>query len=102
VPAPLDIDRNIRRAISSRRLIQVTYKERVRVGEPHDYGLINGELRLLVYQRREETTLRPPGWRLLTVSDITTLIVLRDTFDGPRALGAKQKFKWNPLICRVA
>lgn len=102
VPAPLDIDRSIRRAIKQRRLIQITYNARVRVAEPHDYGFINGEPKLLVFQRREEAALRPPGWRLLTVGNITTLIVLRDEFDGGRPMGLKHKFKWSPLICRVS
>jgi hypothetical protein len=80
VPAPLDIDRHIRFAIEHRRLIQLTYSHRVRIAEPHDYGLINHEPKLLVYQRREEGS----------------------TFAGSRNIGQDHRFTWDPLIARVA
>ena len=44
------MDDELRRAIGSKRLIRVTYKSRTRVAEPHDYGLLNGTVKLLVYQ----------------------------------------------------
>lgn len=100
-PAPLDLDRNIRLAIGRRRLILVTYNDRARICEPHDYGLINNEPKLLTYQRREDGSSRPPGWRLLAVNKIAALFVLEETFRGSRDDGQTHRFHWDPLICRV-
>jgi hypothetical protein len=102
VPASIDLDRDIRFAIDHRRLCRVTYDGRTRVCEPHDYGLINHQPKLLAYQRREIGSARPSGWRLFVLDKVTTLIVLDDTFEGSRDVSQDhRKFQWDPLICRV-
>ena len=100
-PPPHSLDQHIRAAIAQRRLLQLTYGGRTRIVEPHDYGLINDETKLLVYQRREEGASRPPGWRLLAVGKITALDLLEDTFEGSREAGQDHRFNWAPLFARV-
>ena len=51
--APLDsLDARIRRAIAEKRLLEIRYKRAVRLVEPHDYGVIDGTERLLIFQLR--------------------------------------------------
>ena len=101
MPAPLEIDRSIRYAIRERRLIRLAYSGRTRIAEPHDYGLIDHEARLLAWQRREEGSTRPPGWRLFGVATITRVDVLEESFTGSRDAGQPHRFAWDPLIIRV-
>ena len=102
MPASVEIDRDIRLAIEHRHLVRLTYDGRTRVCEPHDYGLINHQPKLLAYQRREVGSSRPAGWRLFALDKVTSLVVLDDSFAGTRdASQDHRKFHWEPLICRV-
>jgi len=42
-------DQQLRSAIAKRRLLQLGYKGKQRLVEPHDYGIRNGVVRILVY-----------------------------------------------------
>ena len=102
MPTSIDLDRDIRFAIEHRSLLRLTYDGRTRVCEPHEYGLINHQPKLLAYQRREIGSSRPPGWRLFVVDKLSALVVLDDTFEGSRsATQDHRKFHWDPLVCRV-
>lgn len=99
---PLDIQ--LRLAIAQKRLIEVRYNGRLRVAEPHDYGIQNGSRKLLVYQLRTrgggpggETR----GWRLLDVAKITICGVCEATFAGSRTDAAQRHFTWDELFARV-
>jgi hypothetical protein len=59
------VDHQLRRAIAERRLIEFSYQAILRVAEPHDCGVQQGTVRLLVYQIRSMPFAR--GWRLLDV-----------------------------------
>lgn len=56
MPTPPQIDDDaplpakLRFAIAHKRLRGFEYYERLRVGEPHDFGAMNGAAKLLVYQ----------------------------------------------------
>ena len=55
---PIDsLDERIRRAIAEKRLLRLRYKSAVRLAEPHDYGVLDGTGRLLIFQLRG----RDPG-----------------------------------------
>jgi hypothetical protein len=100
---PATLDERLRFAIANRRLMQVTYHGRPRVGEPHDYGR-QGTPRLLFYQLREAGGAggaRPSGWRLLEVSKIEDGQVLDDTFRGSRGPSHRQHLIWDELFARV-
>ena len=58
-PQRSSLDETIRTAIAQKRLVRIRYDGRVRVAEPHDYGIRKGVERLLGYQLRE--TPREPG-----------------------------------------
>jgi hypothetical protein len=55
------LDRQLRFAIAHTRLIEVRYGGRLRVAEPHDYGIMNGSPKVLVYQLRASGG--PPDFR---------------------------------------
>jgi hypothetical protein len=75
--APLDsLDERIRRAIAEKRLLELRYKRAVRLAEPHDYGVIDGTGRLLVFQLHgRDSDKGAVGWRLLDVVKITSCVI---------------------------
>jgi hypothetical protein len=100
---PDSLDARLRFAIANRRLIEFKYEGALRVAEPHDYGLRDGSVKVLVYQRkksgRQNNDVR--GWRSLEVSKIEGCVVLEDTFRGTRAHAAQQHHRWDVLYARV-
>ena len=100
--APLD--RQLRFAIEHKRLIEVQYHGRLRVAEPHDYGVKNGSPKVLVYQLRVTggaEGARARGWRLLDVGEIALCAVSDSTFAGSRADPSQQHFTWDEIYARV-
>ena len=98
------IEERLRFAIANTRLIAITYHGRSRTGEPHDYGLRNGTLKLLFFQLREAGRSRrgdAKGWRLLEVSTIAACDVLDDVFRGSRGQSHRQHLDWDELFARV-
>ena len=93
------VDHQLRNAIANKRLIQFAYFSSTRVAEPHDYGVQNGIVRLLVYQLRATPFSR--GWRLLDVFKIRQLVVLDKTFAGSRRQDHRLHYKWDTLFARV-
>jgi hypothetical protein len=98
------LDRQLRFAIAHKRLIEVHYGGRLRVAEPHDYGVQNGIAKLLVYQLRArggapDATAR--GWRLLDVGKIGICAVSDATFAGSRANASQRHFTWDEVFARV-
>lgn len=98
------IDRLVRTAIAERRLLQLTYKGKTRIVEPHDYGVQDGKTRLFVYQLRvvgESESAKTRGWRLLEFPDITACAVLEETFKGSRGGSHQKHMSWDVLYARV-
>jgi hypothetical protein len=102
VHGPIDrvIDAQIRTAIDGKRLIQLTYKGRRRIVEPHDYGEKTGTVKLFVFQRSKESE-HAVGWRFLDVSEIRDLLVLEQTFPGSRERSGQHHHSWDELYARV-
>jgi hypothetical protein len=94
------LDQPVRFAIANKRLIQFIYKSKLRVAEPHDYGLKNGVAKLLVYQLHGQGT-GFRTWKLLEVSKIQRLQVLERTFRGSRAAPGQRHMEWDELFVRV-
>lgn len=99
-------DEQLRFAIAGKRLIQLKYNGRMRIAEPHDYGVKNEARKLLVYQLRASgaaTQDRKParGWRLLEVSKIEECSVLDQTFAGSRGQSSQRHIVWDELFVRV-
>jgi hypothetical protein len=76
-------DALIRVAMTQRRLIQFSLHGRLRVAEPHGYGVRNGVSQLLVYQvAGDSASGKLPNWRWVVVSQVQALEVLDPMFRG--------------------
>ena len=103
VSFPSSLDTQLRFAIANKRLLRFTYDGAVRVAEPHDYGVRDREVKVLVYQRekagRKSDDAR--GWRDLDTAKIQDCVVLEDTFAGSRQTADQQHHQWDILYARV-
>ena len=98
------IDDQLRVAIENKRLIEIRYHGRARIAEPHDYGVIKGVEKLLVYQRRGVdgvTERNMAGWRFMEAAKIEGCRVLDEAFRGSRAQLHRNHVKWDILYARV-
>lgn len=100
----LSIDKQLRFAITNKRLVEIRYHGRLRIAEPHDYGVHKGIDRLLICQLRAQVH-RPGksarGWRLLDVPQIETCRVLEAQFHGSRGSSHRNHVQWEILYARV-
>ena len=96
-------DRAIRKAIAEKRLIEFALHGLFRIAEPHDYGVRNGSIQLLVYQvggKSQSGGL--PDWRWVKVAEMSELKLLKATFDGNRQAPSGRHSAWDELYLRVA
>lgn len=99
---PDSLDERIRRAIAAKRLVELRYKGALRLAEPHDYGVIAGTARLLVFQLRgPDSGKSAAGWRLLDVVKIESCVVTDRSFAGSRGQSHQQHYQWETLYARV-
>lgn len=101
--APFDsLENSIRRAIAEKRLLELRYKGASRVAEPHDYGVIDGTERLLVFQLHgPDSGKGAVGWRLLDLARIESCVVTDRTFTGSRGESHQRHYRWVTLYARV-
>jgi hypothetical protein len=72
-------------AISAKQLLRVRYHDKVRLLEPYLLGEYSDNRQfLLAWMARCEDTDKAPGWQHYLVSQLGTLEVLGQTFDGAR------------------
>jgi hypothetical protein len=96
-------DRLLRSAIAERRLVTFVLDGCRRIAEPHDYGVMNGELRLFFYQTGGESRSgRPFGWRWATLAKISGLQALDERFAGPRETPSGRHIQWDTLLATVS
>lgn len=101
--ASADLDRLLRTAVQERRLVAFILYGEERLMEPHDYGLIAGERRLLCYQvGGGSRSGRAYGWRWAPLPKISQLHVLDRHFRGPRAAPSGKHVKWDKLFASVS
>ncbi len=97
------VDQLLRTAIAERRLIAFVLDERPRLAEPHDYGLIDNELRLFFYQiGGESRSGQPLGWRWAVLSKLSELQMLQDRFAGTRVAPSGRHVQWDTLFATVS
>jgi hypothetical protein len=90
------------KAIREKRLIQFNYQRKVRIAEPHDYGIQNGSVRLLSYQvGGASNSGRLPAWRWIEVPEISELQLLSQTFPGSRSAASSNHHAWDEVFARV-
>jgi hypothetical protein len=96
------LDERIRHAVAEKRLLEIRYKRGVRLAEPHDYGVIDGTARLLIFQLHgPDSGEGAVGWRLLDVVRIESCVVTEQTFAGSRGQSHQQHYQWETLYARV-
>jgi len=94
------LDDRLVTAIAERRLISFVYDGRSRIAEPHDYGVRNGAVQLLVYQIGGQSRSGGlPQWRCVKLAGVSALQVLDVKFDGPRDGG--RHGEWERVFARV-
>jgi len=91
-----EADPRLLTAIQQKRLIELRYDGKVRVAEPHDYGMQKGQQKLLSYQLEPVT-----NWRLFEIEKMSDLRVLERSFRGGRPTSSGQHHKWDRLFARV-
>jgi hypothetical protein len=97
------IDQLLWTAIADRRLVSFTLHGRPRVGEPHDYGVINGVRTLFFYQTGGGSNSgKPVGWRNAVIDEISGRRVLDQRFAGTRAAPTGRHKKWDQLYASVS
>lgn len=89
------------KAIEEKRLIQLRYKDRERIVEPHDYGIQNGLVKLLSYQVAGSSSGKLPSWRLMEQHFMSEIKVLDQRFKGGRPTESGKHHKWDKLFIRV-
>lgn len=99
---PHHLHESVCTAIKLRQQVRFTYSDRPRIAEPHDYGIQNGQARLLAYQTGGESSAgRLPAWRWFDVSKISDFEVLDQTFPGNRPAPSGRHHHWDTLFIRV-
>jgi hypothetical protein len=90
-------------AIETRHQIRFHYNGKLRISEPHDYGIQNGRARLLTYQLGGESNSGPlPAWRWFDVAKISDLEILDRPFPGNRPAPSGHHHHWDKIFLRVA
>ena len=97
----MSIDELLRMAIEHTRLIRLLYRNKVRIVEPHDYGVHHGTVKLLAYQVGGASSGRLPNWRWMEVDLISDVQLLDRTFPGGRPGPAGKHHEWDTLFVRV-
>jgi hypothetical protein len=96
------MDELLRQAIAERRLVAFVLDGYPRIGEPHDYGIINGTAKLFFFQTGGRSRSQPPvGWRWATLSKMSDLKLLEQHFAGPRPAPSGRHIHWDELIASV-
>jgi putative addiction module CopG family antidote len=98
-----EVDRNLRAAIEGLHTIEIETAGRTRIGEPHDYGVMNGKLVLLLYQTGGYSRSGGlPQWRHILVTKITAVHLLDETFRGGRKTKKSTHRRWQKVISRAS
>ena len=95
------VDTLLRTAIEQRRLLRLQYRNKLRIVEPHDYGVHNGIVKLLAYQIAGVSSGPLPAWRWIETDHILDVQILDRTFPGGRRTKSGKHHKWDKLFTRV-
>ncbi len=100
VPNP-NLDSLLRMAIQQTRLLRLRYQGKLRIVEPHDYGIHRGTVKLLAFQIGGVSSGALPGWRWMEARLITDAELLDRTFPGGRSTPSGTHHNWDVLFLRV-
>ncbi|CAM2180995.1 WYL domain-containing protein [Burkholderia orbicola] len=89
-------------AIKNKRMIEFIYRNLVRVGEPHVYGVTNGVKQVLVYQTGGRSSNGGlPDWRRFDLAQMSRIGTLAQTFPGRRYIPSGKHSSWDLRIAIV-
>ena len=92
-------------AIKNKNLLEFKYKERTRIVEPHTLGInLKDNEVLSAYQVDSESdSIEIPDWGLFSISKISSLKILGETFDQPRFFEGfnRNSSKMKTIICEL-
>jgi hypothetical protein len=90
-------------AVGGQRVAEVEERDgHTRIGEPHDYGILNGKPTLLFYQTGGYSRSGGlPQWRHLEVAKVAAVRPLDKTFRGGRAIKTGRHRQWDVLFIRA-
>ena len=92
----------IHAAIDRHRVIRFAANGAIRVVEPHVLGVKNGELQILTWQTAGVSRSRTlPDWRTFKLSNISSLELTNQTFDGPRGTTNRARSNFDRHIAVV-
>lgn len=105
-PAPANVDPAVHQfiltAIHERRLLRFTYLDKIRIVEPHDYGMQKETVNLFTYQiAGESSSSHLPDWRKFAVRSMSKLELLDESFPGSRSIPSQKHQQWDVLFARV-
>jgi hypothetical protein len=91
------------RAIAHNRMVAIDEDQgKTRIGEPHDYGLMNGQPTLLLFQVGGYSRSGGlPQWRHLPVTHFGAVRPLDRTFRGGRSTQTGHHRQWDQLFARA-
>lgn len=95
------LDQLIRTAIEQTRLLRLRYQNKLRIVEPHDYGIHKGVTKLLTWQIGGASSGPLPNWRWMETDLISDAQMLDRTFPGGRPTSSGKHHKWDKLYLRV-
>jgi len=99
---PREVDGILRRAIAERRLIRFWLAGHERIAEPHDYGIKNGAVHILVFQVGGTSGSGSlPDWRWVRLAHATGFELLDQRFAGGREIPSGRHAAWEQLFLRV-
>ncbi len=95
------VDRLIKRSIAERKLLRFELNGFVRIAEPHEYGVLNGKPKLLVYQiGGESQSGRIPDWRWVDLSSAAGFRAVDCPF-ARRSRATRPHADWDELFASV-
>jgi hypothetical protein len=96
------IDKLLRDAIAQKRRLILWYDGFLRDVEPHDYGLKDGQIKVLCYQvGGGSRSGKLPEWRTLAVVKITSAELAVSSFPGAREVPSEH-IEWDELYASVS
>ena len=98
---PPETHQRILAAIHQKQMLSFSLDGKLRVAEPHDYGIQNGKVRLLVYQVSGASSGPLPGWRWVEIPRMSQPELLPQTFAGNRVVPSGKHHIWDVLFARV-
>jgi hypothetical protein len=97
------IHRDLHAVIESRHIVELKERDgHTRIGEPHDYGVMNGKPTLLFFQTGGYSRSGGlPQWRHLEVAKVAAVQPLDKTFRGGRTIKTGRHRQWDVLFIRA-